>query len=547
MSKFLLKIYIFSIIFQTYLFQSYNSTNNLTFPNITFNISNTSNNNTIKRNQSTSMIQSIYTDSVSNNYYYTILYIGRNLKRQSYLIDTDIDTLSSPCMSCYFCNRNKTNFYFYPIKNKKRIKCDSEICSNILPSIGCPNSFKNKQNDKCTFLSTKLNGDAMRGYFLKEIVYFEEVKAQYNLSDNKTYKSRHIPIGCTKAEFGKYKNISIDGVMGLKNNKKSFLDILYKLKIIRRNLFSICLGHWGGYLTLGGEMKDFRKGDNITYINLIQSDNSYIIKTTAIKLTNMTKNKNKVLGIIDSSTPITYFPMDLFEQIVGDFWNYSINSKMENKFKSFYYNEDYGICTKFNDTKKMKTQIKFWPNIDIYFSKTKFRWKPKNYYYQVNHTTACLGINKHNFSHIIFGSNFMKEHEFIFDQRKKRIGFIKADCSKYISMRNNHEIFENYIKNETDNETGIERINRRTSIKNGIQYIRGRNNELDGFKNNSNLFKKIINILYYSLILMTFVYIIIVLKILCQYFDDGQGKLINRIKKWIIKQNFMNIKNKEVV
>ena len=173
----------------------------------------------------------------------------------------------------------------------------------------------------------------------------------------------------------------------------------------------------------------------------------------------------------------------------------------------------------------MKTRIKLWPNIDIYFSKTKFRWKPNNYYYQVNQTTACLGINKHNLSHIIFGSNFMKEHDFIFDRRKKRIGFIKADCSKFISLRNNHEIYETYIKNETDNETGIEMINSRTYVKNGIQYIRGRNNELDEFKNNSNLFKKIINIIYYSLILMTFAYIIIVLKKLCQYYDDEQGKL----------------------
>ena len=238
MSKFLLKLYIFLIIFQLYLFQSYNITNNITIPNITINISNSTNNNTIKRYQSTSMIQSIYTDSVSNNYYYTILYIGRNLIRQAYLIDTDIDTLSSPCMSCFFCNRNKTNYYLYPIKKIKRIKCDSEICSNILPSIGCPNPYKSKRYDRCNFLSTKSNGDAMRGYFLKELVYFEDIRAQYNLSDNKIYRSRHIPIGCTKAEFGKYKNITVDGIMGLNNKKRSFVDILYKLKIIRRNLFS---------------------------------------------------------------------------------------------------------------------------------------------------------------------------------------------------------------------------------------------------------------------------------------------------------------------
>ena len=173
MSNFLLKLYIFLIIFQVYLLQSYNTSNNINFSHI-INISNY--NNTIKKNRSTSMIQSLYTDYPSNNYYYTILFIGSYLIKQTYLIDTDIDTLSSPCMYCFYCNRNKTNHYFYPIKYKKRIKCDSEICSNILPSIGCPNPFKKTRADRCNFLSTKINGDAMRGYFMKEVVFFEDIK-----------------------------------------------------------------------------------------------------------------------------------------------------------------------------------------------------------------------------------------------------------------------------------------------------------------------------------------------------------------------------------
>ena len=545
MSNFLLKLYIILIIFQSYLFQSYNSTNNITIPDITISISNDTNI-TIKKS-TTSMIQSIYTDSASNNYYYTILYIGRYLIRQSYLIDTDIDTLSSPCMNCYYCNRNKTNFSFYPIRYKNRIKCDSEICSNILPSIGCPKTFKNRQNHRCNFLSTKINGDAIRGYFLKELVYFEYIKDQTDLRDNKTYKSRHIPIGCTKAEFGKYKNISIDGVMGLNNNKKGFVDILYNLKIIRNNLFSICLGHLGGYLSLGGEMKDFRIGENINYIKLIPSDNSYLIKATDIKIGDMNNIKIKVLGTIDSSTPISYFPNYLFKKIMGNFRKYCINFRGKDKCKSFYYNKDYGFCIKFKNKERMETGIKLWPNIDIYFSKTKFLWNPRNYYYLANSSTACLGINKHNLNHIIFGSNFMKEYDFIFDRNKNRIGFIRAECSKYISMRNNHDIFENYNKNETDNETIIEWKNRKTYIKNGIEFILGRNNELDGFKNNSCLFKQIINLLYYSFILMTFVYIIIILKILLQLLDVDQGKLINKIKQWIIKEKVMNIKMKVVL
>ena len=544
MSNFLLKLYTFLIIFQVYLLQSYNTSNNINFSHI-INISNY--NNTIKKNRSTSMIQSLYTDYPSNNYYYTILFIGSYLIKQTYLIDTDIDTLSSPCIYCFYCNRNKTNHYFYPFKYKKRIKCDSEICSNILPSIGCPNPFKKTRADRCNFLSTKINGDAMRGYFLKEVVFFEDIKPQSNLSDNTTFKSRHIPIGCTRAEFGKYKNISVDGVMGLNNNKKSFIDILYKLKIIKKNFFSLCLGHWGGYLSLGGEMKDFRASGKINYINLIPSDNSYIIKATSLRLGNESEYNIEVLGTIDSSTPFSYFPNYLYQQIISDFGNYIIKFGGKNKSNSFYYNKDYGICSDFRNKKTMKNEIKSWPHINIYFSKTRFRWKPRNYYYRANITTACLGINNHNFSHIIFGSNFMKEHDFIFDRQNNRIGFIRADCSKYISLRNNYQLFENTTFNETDIQNQTEMKNRKTLVKNGIEYIMGRNNELNGYKNNSNLFIKIINLLYYSLILMTCLFIIIVSKILFQNFVFEQSKLINGIKKLTSKEKVIKDKDNEVL
>lgn len=126
MSKFILKLYVFFIIYEAYFFQVNNTTNitdtnkitditnitniinNSTFiefaPNqsdITNATTNITNNESIKYS-STSMIQSIYTDSSSNDYYYTTLYMGRNFIKQTFLIDTNIDTLSSPCMNCFF-------------------------------------------------------------------------------------------------------------------------------------------------------------------------------------------------------------------------------------------------------------------------------------------------------------------------------------------------------------------------------------------------------------------------------------------------------------
>jgi hypothetical protein len=41
-----------------------------------------------------------------------------------------------------------------------------------------------------------------------------------------------------------------DGFMGLNNNKGSFISVLNELKIVNNNLFSLCFGLEGGYMSL---------------------------------------------------------------------------------------------------------------------------------------------------------------------------------------------------------------------------------------------------------------------------------------------------------
>ena len=72
---------------------------------------NLTNNNTINKSRRGKILQTLYSDSPSNNYYYTVLYLSRNITKLTYLIDTELDVMSSPCHKCYHCNRNKTNFF----------------------------------------------------------------------------------------------------------------------------------------------------------------------------------------------------------------------------------------------------------------------------------------------------------------------------------------------------------------------------------------------------------------------------------------------------
>ena len=91
----------------------------------------------------------------------------------------------------------------------------------------------------------------MSGYFIKEYVYLQDDRLLINKIAKDVYVSHYIPIGCSLAEYWRYRNISIDGFICLNNKDKSFISMLYNLRGIKRNIFSVCLGDGLGYLSIG--------------------------------------------------------------------------------------------------------------------------------------------------------------------------------------------------------------------------------------------------------------------------------------------------------
>ena len=78
----------------------------------------------------------------------------------------------------------------------------------------------------------------------------------------------------------------------------------------------------------------------------------------------------------------------------------------------------------------MNKEVLLWPVIYIIFSKVTFKWYPENYFYRANNNTACLGFKEHNFNYIIFGSNFMRGKDFIFNWKKKKLVLLKLIVKK---------------------------------------------------------------------------------------------------------------------
>ena len=243
-----------------------------------------------------------------NFYYYIYLYIGKERKKQSYILDTGSIITSSPCNLCKHCGKHQNGYY--KINKKNIIKCQDKQCSLV------KNKCK-KKNTKCNFSIKYSEGSSIKGIYINELISFN-----YNDIPFK------FPIGCTINETTSFKSQLPDGVIGLKYTKKSFISNLYKLKIIKKNLFTLCFSNNGGFFSLGEIEYKSHLNNEISYIKLKKNN----INILSIEIDNNIINANegrkkKYKTIIDSGSTFSYFPVSIAKKC------YNIIKKICNKKK----------------------------------------------------------------------------------------------------------------------------------------------------------------------------------------------------------------------
>ena len=399
------------------------------------------------------LLQTVYSDSFSKNYYYTTLYVGDKKVKQTYILDTGSAIMSSPCAPCEECGSHKNNYFYDFNRYHKPLQCSSRICELVAANNCLTKSERNLNQNKCAFNLNYNNNreeatkDGIKGYYLRDIVYFETstskksiINRYYNninvnlySSEKIMFRSYALPIGCTNAEFGEFRELKTDGIIGLNNNQKSFVSVLYNLKIIPENKFSLCFGLIGGYMSLGEIDTSYHKSDYINYVSLINSESdNYLINFNGISINN---NDRFISGIhtasIETRKSKSFFPQFIYKEIIKNFDDYC--SKRNFTCGKFDYYQE-GYCAKFNNRLNLfRTIYNKWPNMTLYFGDAEYIWKPLNYYYYSFSNLeykACLGFEGHKYDKIILGANFIHGHDIIFDRSYKRIGFVEADCSR---------------------------------------------------------------------------------------------------------------------
>jgi hypothetical protein len=296
----------------------------------------------------------------------------------------------------------------------------------------------------------------LTGVFINELVRLG--------NDSLVQEGKYIPIGCTKTETHLFFKQEVNGIMGLSNNEYNFVEILYKLGAIKRNIFSICYSQLGGVFTIG-EINDKLHKENITFLPMEADRIKYFgltIKSIYVndkKVTNFTQGK--YTAFIDSGTTISYFNKNICDEII------SIMKKECSKFNKteacgkYEYHSDFGYFYFFNNTNDLDYAVKhYWPVIHFGLENYDYKWTPDMYVFNVTNNSrfgACLGFNYNGGNRFTMGASWIIGHDIIFDREKKLLGFAEADCyqNKIINQTNGLEL---NIKNNNLRKETIEKI-----------------------------------------------------------------------------------------
>ena len=407
-------------------------------------------------------------------FYYITAFIGKEKQIQTFLLDTTSSVTTSPCNLCSSCG-DHFNEYYIINQTKSLINKDTSECRVLT------NVFDNNKFDKgikidansCKFIST-LDNEKIFGVYSNNLVSFESIIPEMmNETGVNEYISKdnefQIPMGCSLKETGFLMSALADGIIGLNNNIKSFISMMYRKQFIPQNLFSLCLDNEGGYLSLGNIYTKYHICTEIEYIDYNPTKESYEIKTEKIQIKDI-EIKSEYISIINSGSTITYFPEQVFNEISYAF--FSICSEYNGQCGELKRIEGYGICSDFKNTDIYFNATRYiFPLIKIKFNNYEFIWKPKNYVLNFpfkNKIRACLGIDtEKNLNKIILGTNFMHGYDIIFDRTNFKIGFCEASCGRKTIYKNNSVSIEEEMK-KYENE-----------IKNNIKIIKKDNKDED--------------------------------------------------------------------
>ena len=248
----------------------------------------------------------LFGDTEELYYFYVEVEVGSQRQSQTLIVDTGSHMTGFPCEPfCTYCGTHlNSRFNSSASSTSELLSCSQEKEEGRRCS-AC-------KDDQCTYTVSYMEGSSYRGIFLRDQVIFGTGSEGAPQSSSPVL----FQFGCHRTETNLFYTQKADGIMGLgKPNSYEPVSLptaAFQQGVVDRHLFALCLGHNGGFFSIGGFNSSSLQQQPV-FLNY-SGGSLYMLQLTQIELWD-TEISADYYAIVDSGTTLVQMPEKPFNSL----------------------------------------------------------------------------------------------------------------------------------------------------------------------------------------------------------------------------------------
>ncbi|OQR87033.1 aspartyl protease family A01B [Achlya hypogyna] len=349
--------------------------------------------------------------------HYAELYMGLPPQKASVIVDTGSHLTALPCTSCVDCGTHTDPAYDVSKSTTARFMSCSEFD-------GCSKC----DNNQCRISQSYAEGSMWSALLVDELCWVGPLDATGAVDSNATQRLQaygvRFPIGCQTKETGLFIGQKENGIMGLSQDRNTFLAYLVAAGHVDRNLFTLCFAQDGGQMVLGGTDDSVHVAPPV-FTPLVSKTGWFTVELLDIHLGNRSvglpsSTYNQGRGIIvDSGTTDSFFPAAAASAFNALFLELAGRTYLEGTEEVLTEADVHALPSLFLKLRGLTRTSMI--TLEIPPSQYLTRTSDEGHYTANFHFTEPSGSG-------VLGATTMLNYNVIFDMDARRVGFAPARC-----------------------------------------------------------------------------------------------------------------------
>lgn len=325
-------------------------------------------------------------------YWFVDLLVGTPPQRTSVIVDTGSGVCAFTCNVCKECGDHIDNAFDFGASSS----ASWSSCSTGCPSGSCVDNH-------CAYRVSYSEGSSLSGYWFTDNVQLGDAG-----EENIPAKSF---LGCHTSETNLFLTQSVNGILGLaprsSRSHPSILESLFVDERINKSIFSLCIAHEGGELTVGG----LPDSVELAYIPM-KMNTFYTVSLTRISIGTYAAGSVFSPAVLDSGTTLSYFPSEAYKRLIAAIESFAPSATQRTNSRCWETSESQAL-----------------PPVTFTFGSVSVEWSADEYLYSSKSGLKCFAFaDSGSATETILGASFMINKNVVFDLHQERLGIAPSQC-----------------------------------------------------------------------------------------------------------------------